>query len=135
MTNTDYKWRTWPQIEFDNDYFDDVADWVVNRFGEDTTEVILVGKGKFNFHIAIRDPKVLNVALLKFEHCELQPSEERKDEIRVELDKAVDLEIKRLLEEVNKKLENTPTFERVKEAVKQDAYFAYENGEWNNVKD
>ncbi len=133
MTNTD--WHEWPQLEFDIDQFDDVQDWVINRFGEDTTEVILVGRGSYNFHIAVRDPKIINLALLKFGDCILQPNQVNKDLIQEELRKQTDLEIKRLLEELGAKMKNIPTFEQIKDAVAEDAFFSYNNGVWNNVKE
>ena len=132
---TDTNWHEWPQLEFDIEQFDDVQDWVVNRFGEDTTEVILVGKGTYNFHIAIRDLKIINLALLKFGDCILQPSQVNKDLIQEELRKQTDIEIKRLLEELGSKLKDIPTFEQIKDAVAEDTFFSYDNGVWTNVKE
>ncbi len=133
MTNTD--WHEWPQLEFDIEQFDDVQDWVVNRFGEDTTEVVLAGKGSYNFHIAIKDPKIINLALLKFEGCKLQPNQVNKDILEEELRKQTDIEIKRLLKELGGKIQNIPTFEQVKNAVAEDTFFSYDNGVWTNVKE
>ena len=133
MTNTD--WHEWPQLEFDIEQFDDVQDWVINRFGEDTNDVVLAGKGSYNFHIAIRDPKIINFVLLKFEDCKLQPNQTNKDIMQEELRKQTDLEIKRLLEELGDKIRNIPTFEQIKDAMAEDTFFSYEKGVWTNVKE
>ena len=123
------------QLEFDIEEFDDVQDWVVNRFGDDTCDVILAGKGSYNFHIAVRDPKVVNIALLKFENCRLQPNQVNKDIIQEQIRKQTDLEIKRLLEEIGQKIKDIPTFEQIKNAVAEDTFFSYDNGVWTNVKE
>ncbi len=135
MTDTD--WKQWPQLEFDIDYFEDVQDWVVNRFGDNTSEVILVGKGTYNFVIAIRDPKILNFAILKFKECTVRPNEYDQEIIREEVKKQTDIEIKKLIEELQVKLKNVkmPTFEQVKDAARKDAFFSYNNGVWNNVEE
>ena len=125
MTNTN--WQEWPQLEFDIEQFEEVQDWVVNRFGDDTCDVVLAGKGSYNFHIAVRDPKVVNIALLKFGEARLQPNQVNKDIIQEEIRKQTDLEIKRLLEELKGRLPNLPTFEDVKNAVAEDAFFSYDN--------
>ena len=131
----DINWREWPQLEFDIEYFDDVQDWVINRFGEYTDDVVLAGKGSYNFHIAVKDPKIVNYVLLKFENCRLQPNQVNKDIMAEEIRKQTDLEIKRLLEELSAKLKDLPTFEQVKDAVAEDTFFSYDNGVWTNVKE
>lgn len=133
MIDTD--WKQWPQLEFDIEYYDDVQDWVANRFGDTDTDVILVGKGTYNFHIAIRDPKILNFAILKFRQCTIRPNEYEQEVIREEIAIATEKEIKRLLEELNTKLKDVPTFEQVRDAVKKDTFFSYDNGVWTNVKE
>ena len=131
----DTNWHEWPQLEFDIEQFDDVQDWVVNRFGDDTIEVVLAGKGSYNFHIAVRDPKIVNYALLKFSEARLQPNQVNKDIIQEEIRKQTDLEIKRLLEEIGQKIKDIPTFEQIKNAVAEDTFFSYDNGVWTNVKE
>ena len=135
MTDTD--WKQWPQLEFDIDYFEDVQDWVVNRFGDNTREVILVGKGTFDFRIAIRDPKILNFAILKFKESTLMGNELEQEIVREEIKKQTDIEIKKLLEELGEKLKHIkmPSFEQVKNAARKDAFFSYNNGVWNNVEE
>ena len=131
---TDTNWHEWPQLEFDIEQFDDVQDWVVNRFGEYTDDVVLAGKGSYNFHIAVKDTKIINLALLKFEGARLQPNQINKDIMQEELRKQTDLEIKRLLEELGDKIRNIPTFEQIKDAVAEDTFFAYNKGVWTNVE-
>ena len=133
----DTTWHDWPQIEFDIEQFDDVQDWAVNRFGMATDEVVLIGRGTYNFHIAVKDPKIVNLVLLKFEGCRLQPNQVNKDLIQEELKKQTDLEIEKLLGELRDKLKDVhiPTFEQIEDAVRRDAYFSYNNGVWTNVKE
>lgn len=135
MTNTD--WHEWPQLEFDIEQFEDVQDWVINRFGEDTTEVILVGKGTYNFHVAIKDPKIINYTLLKFTGCRLQPNQQNKDIIAEEIKKQTDADIKRLIEKVHAKLKDIPqpSYEEWNDAVSESVYFTNNNGVWTNVKE
>ena len=134
MTNND--WRSWPQLEFDIEQFDDVQDWVVNRFGDETREVILVGKGRECFHIAIQDPKVLNVALLKFSDCILQGNEYEKREEAEQVRKTVDIEVKKLITELQQKLTSSPYYDKyVKEAAAGEGLFSFDNGVWTNVKE
>lgn len=132
MTNTD--WHEWPQLEFDIDQFDDVQDWVVNRFGEDTAEVILVDKGSYVFHIAIQDPKIVNYALLKFDSCTLQPNQVNKDILAEEIRKQTDLELKRLITAIRDKM-GEPVFDYQEIAAEEDTFFSYDNGVWTNVKE
>ena len=133
MNDTD--WKQWPQLEFEIEDYDDVQDWVVNRFGDEDKDVVLVGKGTYNFHIAVRDPKILNFAILKFRQCTIRPNEYEQEVIREEIAIATEKEIKRLLEELNGKLKDLPTFEQVKNAVREDKFFSYENGVWTDVKE
>ncbi len=133
MIDTD--WKQWPQLEFDIEYYEDVQDWVANRFGDTDTDVILVGRGTYNFHIAVRDPKILNFAILKFKECTVRPNEYKQEVIREEIKIATENEIKRLLEELSGKLKDLPTFEQVKNAVAEDTFFSYDNGVWTNVKE
>lgn len=135
MTMTDIDWKQWPQLEFEIEYYDDVRDWVANRFGDEDKDVLLVGKGTYNFHIAVRDPKILNFAILKFRQCTIRPNEYEQEVIREEIAIATEKEIKRLLEELNGKIKDLPTFEAVKNAVKEDRFFSYENGVWTDVKE
>jgi hypothetical protein len=135
MTMTDIDWKQWPQLEFEIEYYDDVRDWVANRFGDEDKDVLLVGKGTYNFHIAVRDPKILNFAILKFKECAVRPNEYEQEVIREEIAIATEKEIKRLLEELNGKIKDLPTFEAVKNAVKEDRFFSYENGVWTDVKE
>ena len=133
MNDTD--WKQWPQLEFEIEDYDDVQDWVVNRFGDEDKDVVLVGKGTYNFHIAVRDPKILNFAILKFRQCTIRPNEYEQEVIREEIAIATEKEIKRLLEELNGKLKDLPTFEAVKNAVREDRFFSYDNGVWTDVKE
>ena len=133
MTNTN--WQEWPQLEFDIEQFEEVQDWVVNRFGDDTCDVVLAGKGSYNFHIAVRDPKIVNYTLLKFGEARLQPNQVNKDIIQEEIRKQTDLEIKRLLNELGDKIRELPTFEQIKDAVAEDTFFSYNKGVWTNVKE
>ena len=133
MNDTD--WKQWPQLEFEIEDYDDVQDWVVNRFGDEDKDVVLVGKGTYNFHIAVRDPKILNFAILKFRQCTIKPNEYEQEVIREEIAIATEKEIKRLLEELNGKLKDLPTFEAVKNAVREDRFFSYDNGVWTDVKE
>ena len=133
MNDTD--WKQWPQLEFEIEDYDDVQDWVVNRFGEEDKDVVLVGKGTYNFHIAVRDSKILNFAILKFRQCTIKPNEYEQEVIREEIAIATEKEIKRLLEELNGKLKDLPTFEAVKNAVREDRFFSYDNGVWTDVKE
>lgn len=132
MTDTD--WKQWPQLEFDIDYFDDVQDWVVNRFGDNTREVILVGKGKFDFRIAIRDPKILNFAILKFRESKIIGNELEQEIVREEIKKQTDREMAILLAQLREKLDKLPSVQTVN-AARKDAFFSYNNGVWNNVEE
>ena len=133
MINTD--WKSWPQLEFDIEYYDDVQDWVVNRFGDETDDIRLTRKGVYSFHIAVKESKILNFAILKFKECKVVPNEYEQERIREEIAIATENEIKRLLEELNGKIKDIPTFEQVRDAVREDSFFSYENGVWTNVKE
>lgn len=132
MTDTD--WKQWPQLEFDIDYFEDVQDWVVNRFGDNTREVILVGKGTFDFRIAIRDPKILNFAILKFKESTLMGNELEQEIVREEIKKQTDRDIASLMKELKEKLDKLPSVQTTN-AARKDAFFSYNNGVWNNVEE
>ena len=129
-------WRKWPQVLFDIDLFDDVHDWVMNRFGHQypgKEEVVLVSKNPDHFRIAIRDPKVLDVTLLKFT-CELCSSEREREITRKDEQRKLDAEIARLTAEIQAKLVSSPLYEKyIKEAVKENVKFSYDNGVWTHV--
>lgn len=132
MTNTD-DWHEWPQIQFDIDLYDDVSDWVINRFGEDTKEVILTEKNGSYFYIAIQDPRVLDVALLKFT-CSLHPCHtERMRLYNIEHAK-IDAEIKRLTTELQKKITSTPILNNYVKEAARDVLLSYNDGVWTNVE-
>lgn len=137
MTNIQ-DWRDWPQVLFDIDLFDDVHDWVMNRFGiqdPGKEEVVLVSKNSDHFRIAIKDYKVLDVTLLKFQ-CHLCPSEQEQDVTRKEEQTKLDAEIKILMTELQAKLKNSPSYDKyVKGAIKGDGLFSHNNGVWTNVEE
>lgn len=144
MTTQAYKeqyteWREWPQVRFDIDLFDDVGDWVMNRFGyqsPEEEEVVLVYKGADYFRVAIKDPKVLNVTLLKF-NCDLCLTECEQEYHRKAEAEKIDAEIKRLMTEIQQKITvvGSPYEKYIKEAIKEDGLFSYDNGVWTNVKE
>lgn len=135
MTNTD-DWHEWPQINFDIDLFDDVQDWVANRFGDENKEVILVNKTANHFSIAIQDPKILGVALLKFSSGELSPNQIEIDKTQREMRELLDAEILKLTEELKQKVSQSTYYEQyIKETTNEDGLFSYNNGVWTNVEE
>jgi len=133
------EWRQWPQVRFDIDLFDEVHDWVMNRFGVQypgKEEVVLVSKNPDHFRIAIKDPKILNVTLLKFT-CEMCLCEYDQMKAHEAERASLDAEIKRLITEIQQKISvvGSPYENYIKEAVKEDGLFSYDNGVWTNVKE
>lgn len=132
------EWRQWPQVFFDIELFDDVHDWVMNRFGVQypgKEEVVLVTKNPDHFRIAIKDPKVLDVTLLKFQ-CHLCPSEREQVVARKEEEAKLDAEIKTLMAEIQRKLKDSPSYENwIAGGPKEDALFSHNNGVWTHVEE
>ena len=136
MTNIQ-DWRDWPQVLFDIDLFDDVHEWVMNRFGiqdPGKEEVVLVSKNSDHFRIAIKDYKVLDVTLLKFK-CDLCACEHEQIKTREIESAQIDAELKKLIAELQVKLQNSPSYDKYVKGAKEDGLFSYSNGDWIHVKE
>lgn len=69
-------WRTWPQVKFDIKLWSDVWKWL----DISDPNIIIAFSNSIIFNIAIKDIKILELTLIKF-NCELCCSEFKRQEM------------------------------------------------------